>query len=54
MHPEPFGSTFVPKGHFRLKGGFCIKFFLEKTFYNPHVRDKIRLASIGTQIALVL
>jgi hypothetical protein len=52
MHPEPFGSTIVPNGHFQMTDGFGTKLFLRKTFYNQLVRDKIRKHSIGTQIAL--
>jgi hypothetical protein len=51
-HPEPFGSTIVPKGHFTIAGGSGAKSFLKKTFYNPDVRHVIRMQPIGTQIAL--
>jgi hypothetical protein len=51
-HPEPFGTTIVPKGYFQMKEGFGTKFFLIKTFYNQLVREKISQHSIGTQIAL--
>jgi hypothetical protein len=51
-HPEPFGSTIVPKGHFTTAGGFGAKSFLKKTFCNPDVRHVIRMQPIGTQIAL--